>query len=96
MADSATPTTPTAKTLSVEDPANKHLAVEKRMSLEKRQGGSGTVSDETPTKAIIHQQKRFRGGHESFRLRMFQEQCGFEPVTLAYLLYPSPSSSGGA
>jgi hypothetical protein len=77
MAESATPTTPTTKNLSVDDvPSNKHLAVEKRMSVEKR-----PVGEETAPRTII-QQKRFRAGHESFRLRMFQEQCGFEPVTL--------------
>uniref|UniRef100_A0A914XN15 Uncharacterized protein n=1 Tax=Plectus sambesii TaxID=2011161 RepID=A0A914XN15_9BILA len=86
MAES-TPTTPTAKTLSVEDPSNKHLAVEKRMSIEKRTLAASAGQEETPTKAVIHQQKRFRAGHESFRLRMFQEQCGFEPVTVLSLLH---------
>uniref|UniRef100_A0A1I7X3T5 Tub domain-containing protein n=1 Tax=Heterorhabditis bacteriophora TaxID=37862 RepID=A0A1I7X3T5_HETBA len=53
------------------------------MSHEKKRSACGDTIEErpgTPTSQALRAVRQFKGAHESFRLRMFQEQHGFEPV----------------
>ncbi|WKY16565.1 hypothetical protein Q1695_001314 [Nippostrongylus brasiliensis] len=50
--------------------------VSRTLSTEKKRSGA----DCTPTEITPPIQRPFKAAHDSFRLRMFQEQHGFEPV----------------
>ncbi|VDO35036.1 unnamed protein product [Haemonchus placei] len=54
---------------------NGTLVEQKTLSHEKKRSGA-----EAPPENVPLPQRPFKAAHDSFRLRMFQEQHGFEPV----------------
>ncbi|CAI4233276.1 unnamed protein product [Auanema sp. JU1783] len=74
------PGTPTSKFSVERDSFKKKLS--HTMSVEKKRSASGDIIEDAGSSGgtALRAVRQFKSAHESFRLRMFQEQHGLEPV----------------